>query len=77
MELMEKLVQFQDKSSYDCNNIAEKLVGLSGLDNNGILGENLADALYQIRAMAANPYNKDYWRVLYNVLLVMAGAKNF
>ena len=76
MDLTEKLAQFQE-NIYDSNNIAEKLVALSGLEDNGPLGEKLLEALYQIRAMAANPYNKDYWRVLYNVLLVIVDAEHF
>lgn len=28
----------------------------------------LEEALYQLRAMAQNEYNKDYWRTLWNAL---------
>lgn len=75
MEL-ENLKQFHHASYYDCNDIAEKLLELAGLDDsNGELGEELLDALYQIKAIAENPYNSDYYRVLYNVLLKIAGME--
>lgn len=66
---MEELKQFHEASYYDCNDIAESLIKLSGLEDDGQLGKELLDALYQIKAMAQNPYNSDYYRVLYNVLL--------
>lgn len=73
MNLLEKLKQFCEASSYDCNDVAEKLVEMSNLPDDGELGKELAEALYQIKAIAQNPYNSDYYRVFYNVLLVIAG----
>lgn len=75
MDLMEKLCQFQD-GVYDSCDIAEKLVGLSGLDDNEQLYKELLESLYQLRSIAANPYNSDYWRVLYNVLLSISGKED-
>lgn len=73
MNLLEKLKQFRETSSYDCNDVAEKLVEMSNLPDDSELGEELVEALYQIKAIAQNPYNSDSYRVLYNVLLVIAG----
>lgn len=72
-----KLKQFYELPHYDCYDIAEKLLELAGLDDSdGELGGDLLDALYQIRAIAGNPYNSDYYRVLYNVLLTIAGKES-
>lgn len=30
------------------------------------------EALYQLKAIAENPYNSDYYRILYNVLVEIA-----
>lgn len=70
MEALENLKQYQD-SSYDCNDMAEKLMELAGLDGEQ-LGDELLDALYWLKAAAQNPYNKDSFRVMYNVLLTIA-----
>lgn len=77
MELLEKLKQYKNVSDYDCNDIAEKLIELSNLEEDGELCEELMNALYQIKAIAQNPYNADYYRVLYNVLLVVTGFECF
>lgn len=72
----EKLKQFNESPYYDCNDIAEKLLELADLDDSdGKLGKELLDALYQIKAIAGNPYNSDYYRVLYNVLLKITGME--
>ena len=73
MNLLERLKQFSESSSHDCNDVAEELVEMSNLPDDGELSKELAEALYQIRATAQNPYNSDYYRVLYNILLVIAG----
>lgn len=73
MELIENLKQYHDVSDYDCNDIAEKLLELADFRDDGEVGEELLDALYQLRAAAQNPYNHDHYRVLYNVLLSIAG----
>lgn len=75
MDLMEKLRQFQDDIYGSCD-IAEKLVELSGLDDNEQLYKELLEPLYQLRSIAANPYNSDYWKVLYNVLLAISGKED-
>lgn len=77
MELLEKLKQYHNVSYYDCNDIAEKLIALSNLEENEELCEELLNALYQIKAIAQNPYNSDYYRVLYNVLLAITGLECF
>lgn len=77
MEQLENLKQFHEASYYDCNDIAERLIELSNLDDDGKLGEELMNALYQIKAMAQNPYNADYYRILYNVLLAITSIESF
>ena len=37
----------------------------------------LQDAIYQLKAIAENPYNSDYWRVLWNALQNMTEAREF
>lgn len=77
MELLENLKKYNEASYYDCNDIAEKLIELSNLRPNvedpDTLHEEVEEALYQINAIAQNPYNKDFYRVLYNVLLAITG----
>lgn len=68
---MEDLRKYNESSYYDGEDIAEKLTNISGIEDNGIKDE-LTDAIYQVKAMAENPYNSDYWRILYNVLLKAA-----
>lgn len=75
MELLENLKKYSEASYYDCNDIAEKLIELANMGNDGKLGEELLNALYQVKATAQNPYNSDYWRVLYNVLLAITGLE--
>ena len=75
MELLENLKKYNEASYYDCNDIAEKLIELANMEDDGKLGEELLNALYQIQATAQNPYNSDYWRVLYNVLLAITGLE--
>lgn len=73
---MEEMMCFHHTAYYDCDDIAEKLLELAGLDDaEGELNGELLDALYQLKAIAANQYNSDYYRVLYNVLLKIAGME--
>ena len=73
IKLLECMKQFRETSSYDCNDIAEKLIELSNLEDDGMLRPDLAEALHQIKAIAQNPYNSDYYRIFYNILLVITG----
>lgn len=51
----------------DVSLIAERLQ--EHTNNPGIdIKDELENALYQVKAMAQNKYNSDYWRVLYNIL---------
>ena len=68
---MEDLRKYNESSYYDGEDIAEKLMSISGIEDNGIKDE-LTDAIYQVKVMADNPYNSDHWRILYNVLLKAA-----
>lgn len=77
MMSMEDLKKLRDKPYYGCDDIAQKLVELSNLYYGEELCKELSDALYQIKAIAENPYNCDSYRVLYNVLLVITGFECF
>jgi len=55
--------------------IAEKLLELSNLgrdaDTDAAILDDLTAALYQLRTIAGNEHNFDYWRTFYNVLAVV------
>ena len=56
-----------DPYSYvDVDDIARALRAASNAPSH-IIGE-LIDAVYYLKACAQNEYNKDYFRILYNVL---------
>lgn len=57
---LNQLRQFNRPWEYDCCDIAEKLVELSNLPDDGQLKNELTDALYYLKAVAENPYNSDY-----------------
>lgn len=52
--------QFNRPWEYDYCDIAEKLVELSNLPDDGQLKNELTDALYYLKAVAENPYSKSY-----------------
>lgn len=68
---MEDLRKYNESNYYNSEDITKKLMSISEIEDNGIKDE-LTDAIYQIKAMAENPYNSDRWRILYNVLLKVA-----
>lgn len=78
--MLEELKKFRENSYYNPEDIAEKMIQLSNLESNqeieGLQAE-LENALYQIKAIAQNEYNADYYRVFYNTLLVIAGMEYF
>ena len=53
---LNQLRQFNRPWEYDCCDIAEKLVELSNLPDDGQLKNELTDALYYLKAVAENPY---------------------
>lgn len=65
---MEKLRKYNESSYYGSEDITEKLLNIAEIKDEEIK-EELTEAIYQLKAMAENPYNSDYWRILYNVLL--------
>lgn len=75
--LMDELRKYNEAAGYDSGDIAVKLIELSNLRPNAedpdALYKDVEEALYQINAIAQNPYNKDFYRVLYNVLLAITG----
>ena len=76
-KIMEELKQYREDSYYNIEDITEQLIKLSNLDMPEDLKEELKDALYYLKAVAKNKYNNDYFRVLYNVLLVITGNETF
>lgn len=74
---MDKLRQYIENSFYSVEDIAEKLVELSNLEPSEELKVELEDGLHFMKAAAENKYDSDYFRVLYNVLLVIAGMEVF
>lgn len=74
---MEKLKQYRENSYYDIEDIAEQLIELSNLESSGKLKTELENALYWLMSAAQNKYDNDYFRVLYNVLLVITGMEVF
>lgn len=76
-ENLEELKQYKENYYYSVEDIVEQLIELSNLDMQEDLKEELKDALYYLKAVAKNQYNNDYFRVLYNVLLVITGMETF
>lgn len=72
---MNELKQYKENSYYHIEDIAEQLIELSNLDISEDLKKELRAGLEYLNEMAANEYNKDCFRVLYNVLLVITGME--
>lgn len=63
------------ENNYSIEELAEKLIEYaSDMDTQDYEEENekiksdIQEALYQIKAIAQNEYNKEYWRTFYNIL---------
>lgn len=54
----------------DSDDIANALIDIAKID--GEAKDNLIDAIGWLEATAENPYNHDYFRVLYNTLARIA-----
>ena len=74
---MKDLKKYIENSSYCVEDIAEQLIKLSNLESSEELKRELEDGLYFLKAAAENKYNSNYFRVLYNVLLVITGNECF
>ncbi len=57
-----------DNVQYYPQEIAETLCKLADGEADGKPVEECTEALYQLKAIAENPYNSDYYRTLYKVL---------
>ena len=64
------LTILEENTYIDIDDIAKVLISLSDIPAINI-GE-LTNALYQLKAIAQNKYNSDYYRILYNTLLIIA-----
>lgn len=60
------------------SDIAENLIILSGSEesDNEEYKEGIKEALYQLKAMAQNEYNCDYWRMFVHVLSLISTRVN-
>ena len=58
-----------NKDWFDVEDITEQLLKLVNIESQEIKTD-LNEALYQLKAVANNPYNSDYYRTLYNILLM-------
>lgn len=76
-ENLEELKRYPENCYYDISDITEQLIQLSNLELSEELKTELENALYWIRSAAQNEYNNDFFRVLYNVLLVITGMETF
>lgn len=74
---MEELRKYIENNYYYPCDVADKLIELSNLGLTEELKEELESALYWLRSAAHNKYNDDYFRVFYNVLLVITGMEVF
>lgn len=72
-ENLEELKQYKENSYYGIEDVAEQLIELSNLERSEKLKQQLEDGLCLLQVMAQKEYNKDCFRVLYNVLLVITG----
>lgn len=72
---MDELRKYCENSYYDISDITEQLIQLSNLESSEELKTELEKALYWLKSASQNKYNHDYFRVLYNVLLVIAGME--
>ena len=59
---------------YDTMDIAGKLCALANIDDQDVIAE-CEEAIYHLYATAQNQYNRDCFRVLYNVLQELAGME--
>lgn len=73
----EELRKFQENNYHGVEDVAEKMIQLSNLKPSAELKNELAEALYYLKTVAQNKYNNDYFRVFYNVLLVITGNECF
>lgn len=66
-------------NNYYPSEIANRLCNFSecSVDEGIRIESELQDAIYQLKAIAENPYNSDYWRVLWNALQNMTEAREF
>lgn len=62
----------------DCQEVAERLCELCEdmdyMDYEDTKEQTIAElseAIYQLKAMAQNEYNADYWRILWNTLQII------
>lgn len=65
-------------NTYTCNHPIDIAYSLHTLvqdnsDDVRIIESDLQEAMYQLKAIADNPYNSEYWRTLYKALSLIAG----
>lgn len=75
--MMEDLKRYKENSYYETKDVSDRLNELSNLYLSEDLVTELNNAIYELKIMAQNQYNRDCYRVLYNVLLVITGNECF
>lgn len=75
--MMEDLKRYKETSYYDIKDVSDRLNELSNLYLSEDLMTELDNAVFELKSMAQNQYNKDCYRVLYNVLLVITDNECF
>ena len=75
--MLERLSKYEH-SDYDddCLLMAERLIAIGGLSYDGFVTDGLKAALHQLLTNAQNPCNKDYHRILWNVLVAVVQDKH-
>lgn len=64
--MMQELKTYHNHYYYDSNDLAETLRNLADAPEEA--REELEEAVYYIQAAAQNDHNRDYFRILFNVL---------
>lgn len=72
--MMESMRKYNEAAYYGVEDIANELIALSGIEKCDELESDVTNALYQLQAIAQNPYNSDYYRVFYNLLQGICGV---
>lgn len=64
---LEELRKYNEADNTDIEDIARAIQYQGNLDED--CTDDLVNALYQLKAMAQNSYNFDYWRTMFNALI--------
>lgn len=68
--LAETLRETKENTWTSSEEIANMLLQFAGISDKEVY-KDLEEAIYELKIYAENEHNKDYWRVLYNVLIAI------